>query len=88
MSSTKKFERLPKAIVPSHYDICLKPDLNKFTFQGTITAHLEVSVNESFNGGPIQAYTWNISLKMMPCKVEAFYFELSEFSLSKKFASP
>ena len=49
MSSTKKFERLPKAIVPSHYDIWLKPDLNKFTFQGTITAHLEVSVNESFN---------------------------------------
>jgi puromycin-sensitive aminopeptidase len=43
MSSTKKFERLPKSVIPSHYDIWLKPNLTKFTFQGTITAHLEVS---------------------------------------------
>jgi puromycin-sensitive aminopeptidase len=44
MVSEKKFERLPSSVVPSHYDIWLKPNLTQFTFEGTITAHLNVNM--------------------------------------------
>ncbi len=44
MSEAKKnFERLPKTVLPSHYDIWLKPNLTEFTFQGKLTVHLQVT---------------------------------------------
>ena len=46
--STKKFERLPVAVVPTHYDIWLKPDLVNFSFVGTLTAHLQVNLYVRF----------------------------------------
>lgn len=41
-SVTGKFERLPVIAKPSHYTISLKPDLEKFTFDGEETIQLEV----------------------------------------------
>jgi len=38
----KKFERLPKTIIPSHYDIWLMPNLTDFTFKGKLTVYLQV----------------------------------------------
>ena len=35
MSTTKKpFEHLPNTVVPVNYDLLLKPDMVKFTFEG------------------------------------------------------
>lgn len=36
------FSRLPKNVVPSHYDLSLEPDLVKFTFTGTEQVTVEV----------------------------------------------
>lgn len=38
--SAKPFQRLPKAVVPDHYDIHLKPDLVALTFTGTQSVHI------------------------------------------------
>lgn len=40
----KPFERLPKNIVPSHYTLFLKPDLEKFFFEGSVLINIEVSL--------------------------------------------
>ena len=39
----KPFERLPKNVIPSHYDLFLKPDLEKFIFEGSVNVDVEVS---------------------------------------------
>ena len=36
------FERLPQTIVPTHYDLTIQPFLDKFTFDGSVTIHLQV----------------------------------------------
>jgi len=38
----KAFSRLPQALRPKHYSVRLKPDLDKFTFQGWMLVNLEV----------------------------------------------
>ena len=43
MPEKKAFERLPVDVVPSNYNICLKPNLKAFTFDGNETISLEVS---------------------------------------------
>lgn len=43
MPEKKPFERLPKTVVPKHYALELKPDLEKFTFAGKTSIDLEVS---------------------------------------------
>jgi hypothetical protein len=43
MSESKPFERLPKSVVPKHYDLKLKPDLKTFIFEGQETVNVEVS---------------------------------------------
>ncbi|KAH9498825.1 hypothetical protein Btru_005237 [Bulinus truncatus] len=40
--SKKKFERLPKTVIPSNYKLTLKPDLKKFTFEGSVDILVEV----------------------------------------------
>ncbi|EDO44762.1 predicted protein [Nematostella vectensis] len=43
MSSEKKpFERLPRSVVPRHYDLSLTPNLKEFTFAGQQTVQVEV----------------------------------------------
>ena len=39
----KTFERLPKSIVPIHYEISIKPDLVKLVFEGSENITLKVS---------------------------------------------
>ena len=41
----KAFERLSKNVVPSNYNLKLVPDLEKFTFTGTVDINIEVSSN-------------------------------------------
>ena len=41
----KPFERLPKAVVPTHYEIFLRPNLIDLVFKGTIKIDLEVKEN-------------------------------------------
>jgi hypothetical protein len=38
-----EFERLPKSVTPSHYDLQLTPDLAKFTFAGSSKTSIKVS---------------------------------------------
>jgi len=44
----KPFARLPKSVKPVLYDLFLKPDLQKFTFEGKETISINVSILESF----------------------------------------
>lgn len=37
------FERLPKTVSPSHYELELQPDLVNFTFKGTSKTSIKVS---------------------------------------------
>lgn len=43
MSETKEFQRLPKSVVPKHYELALIPDLKTFTFEGKVAIHIEVN---------------------------------------------
>lgn len=43
----KKFERLPKTVVPSNYKLTLKPDLKNFTFEGSVDIAVEVSLKKT-----------------------------------------
>lgn len=44
MPDKKPFQRLPKSVLPKHYDLFLKPNLKEFTFEGRET--VKVVVNE------------------------------------------
>lgn len=45
MAEDKKiFKRLPKTVKPVMYDLYLKPDLQKFTFEGKETVSINVSI--------------------------------------------
>lgn len=43
MPESKKFERLPKDVVPTNYKLRLQPDLTAFTFAGSEEIDVEVS---------------------------------------------
>lgn len=43
MPEKKHFERLPKSVVPKSYDLFLKPNLTKFTFEGKEKIKITVS---------------------------------------------
>lgn len=44
MEDKKIFKRLPKTVKPVVYDLYLKPDLQKFTFEGKETVSINVSI--------------------------------------------
>lgn len=37
-----EFERLPSNVTPSHYELVLEPDLEKFVFKGQTTTNIQV----------------------------------------------
>ena len=39
----KPFVRLPTAIIPLNYDLTIKPDLTKFTFEGSLIVTIKVN---------------------------------------------
>ncbi|XP_021928261.1 puromycin-sensitive aminopeptidase isoform X3 [Zootermopsis nevadensis] len=43
MPVSKPFERLPKSVIPKHYNLKLKPDLKTFVFEGQETVKVEVN---------------------------------------------
>lgn len=43
MPEPKPFERLPKNVIPSHYNLFLKPDLKEFVFEGREIIDVQVS---------------------------------------------
>ncbi|RWS22396.1 puromycin-sensitive aminopeptidase-like protein, partial [Leptotrombidium deliense] len=55
----KPFERLPKTVVPHVYHLCLKPDLEKFTFDGTVK--IDVTVAEPTHQILLNAFDLKIS---------------------------
>lgn len=42
MPEAKPFERLPTNVKPIHYNLTIKPDLKKCTFQGEVSIKIEV----------------------------------------------
>lgn len=40
--AAKLFERLPKTVVPTHYDLTIQPFLDTFKFNGNVVIHLKV----------------------------------------------
>lgn len=42
MSNSAQFSRLPSNVVPVHYDLEIKPNLEKFTFEGKVAVNLEI----------------------------------------------
>lgn len=50
MPEKKHFERLPKSVIPKNYDLFLKPNLTKFTFEGKETIKITVSRNRPILG--------------------------------------
>ena len=42
MDETDGGHRLPRSVVPTHYDIKITPDLKNFTFDGEITISVRV----------------------------------------------
>lgn len=48
MLPVKPFERLPKTVVPVHYDITIKPDLVKLVFEGHESVTLKVIYTQSY----------------------------------------
>lgn len=49
----KKFERLPKDVVPKNYNIRLQPDIEKFTFVGSEEVEVEVIISPVCNVGHV-----------------------------------
>lgn len=49
MPESKKFERLPKDVIPTNYKLRLQPDLTAFTFAGFEEISVEVSYEKSFD---------------------------------------
>lgn len=49
MSNSTQFSRLPSNVVPVHYDLEIKPNLEKFTFEGKVAVNFEVSEGELVN---------------------------------------
>jgi len=44
LDETDSTHRLPRNVVPSHYDIKIQPDLENCTFHGEVTISLHVSI--------------------------------------------
>ena len=43
MDETDGGHRLPRNVIPTHYDIKITPDLKNFTFDGEVTISVQVS---------------------------------------------
>ena len=43
-SSKVEFSRLPKNVIPINYALSIKPDLNKFKFDGRVAIDVEVTI--------------------------------------------
>ena len=41
-TNKKAFERLPKTIVPAHYNLRIQPHLKNATFDGQVEIHVQV----------------------------------------------
>ncbi|CAF4442757.1 unnamed protein product, partial [Adineta steineri] len=38
----KLFERLPKTVVPTHYDLTIQPFIDTFKFNGEVIIHIQI----------------------------------------------
>ncbi|XP_046659626.1 LOW QUALITY PROTEIN: puromycin-sensitive aminopeptidase-like [Homalodisca vitripennis] len=47
MPEKKHFERLPKSVIPKNYELFLRPNLTKFTFEGKVK--IDIKINEPTN---------------------------------------
>lgn len=47
MTERRPFVRLPTDVFPVNYGLCLKPDLQNFTFEGKLEAAVEVRSDDA-----------------------------------------
>lgn len=59
------FERLPKTVSPSHYELQLKPDLVKFSFEGSLKTSIKVSTIEVTGHNEFALFSQSTSRRKM-----------------------
>lgn len=67
MDETNSIHRLPKNVTPSHYQLEIQPDLEKFTFEGKVVVALKI--NQS---------TRSITLNCLDIEIESVQFQTAE----------
>ncbi|KAK6630961.1 hypothetical protein RUM44_003133 [Polyplax serrata] len=77
----KPFKRLPRNVVPTHYDLFLKPDLEKFVFEGTVAVNLEIK--EPTNTIVLNCLELQVKDVVIQCKGEPM-LEPSSVALSNE----